>query len=133
MTARMKFLKVLPLAFVLSAGIARADSGPTAADVQKWLAFFDKLVDIMVADKDACPKAAADMNAHFDANKALLEAAAKASSEGKKLPPDAVKHMQESMKRAMPTFMNCQKDEKFQAALDRLRGFGPPHGPPARK
>lgn len=120
----MKFLtKMLPVSLLLSAGIARADTTITSADAQKWLAFFDKIVDTAVADQDSCPKMAKDINALIDANKDLLDKAAKAQSEGKKLPADAQKHMEDGAKKMMPAFQKCGKDKDVGAAFKRL-----PHG-----
>ncbi len=90
------------------------------ADVQKWLAFFDKIVDTVVADKDSCPKMAKDVNSLVDANKDLLDKANAAVAAGKKLPEDAQKHMMDSAKKMMPAMQKCGNDKDVQAAFMRM-------------
>ena len=90
------------------------------ADVAKWLAFFDKIVDKVVADKDSCPTMAKDVNALVDANKDLLEKANAAVAAGKKLPEDAQKHMMDSAKKMMPAMQKCGNDKDVQAAFMRM-------------
>jgi hypothetical protein len=124
----MKIFQTLFLALALTTTVASADTAapkkdaPAAnsADVKRFLAFFDKLVDIVVADKDSCPKMAKDVNALIDSNKELLEMARKASEDGKKLPDDAQKHMSESAKKMMPAMQKCGNDKDVQAAFGRL-------------
>jgi hypothetical protein len=130
----VKLFRTASIALVLAftSGVALADDKKPApapapalsdadkADVAKWLAFFDKIVDTVVADKDACPKMAKDVNALVDANKDLLEKANAAVAAGKKLPEDAQKHMMDSAKKMMPAMQKCGADKDVQAAFMRM-------------
>jgi hypothetical protein len=129
------FRIVVPVVLALAAGVSFADgsgsgsggsgsgSGGTVsdADVKRWLAFFDKLVDVVVNDKDSCPKMGSDLNSHIDANQDLLAAAQKARAEGKQLPPDAVKHMTGSFQKMGPAMMACKDDASVKSAIQRLK------------
>jgi len=64
------WLAVLLLA-ALPAKLALAEAPPSEvskADAEKWLAFFDKLVDTIVADQGKCPRMASDVTQLIDAN-----------------------------------------------------------------
>jgi hypothetical protein len=128
------FRIVIPVVLALAAGVSFADGsgsgssgsgsasgGVSDADLKRFLAFFDKLVDIVVNDKDSCTKMGADLNSLIDANKDLLAMAAQARASGKQLPPDAVKHIQDSMQKMMPGMMNCKDDANVKGAIARLR------------
>ena len=107
----------------------KTDAAP--ADVKAFLAFFDKLTDIAVADKDDCKKMAADLNKHIDDNKALLDKAAEAQAKNQKLPDSAKEHMMKNVQRLMGAMQKCGADPGVQAALNRMpKGGGPP---PAKK
>ncbi len=122
----------LSLALAFAASPARADAKEVdAASVKKFLAFFDKLVDTIVADKDSCPKMAKDINALVDGNQDLLAAAAQAEKDGKKMPDDAQKHMKDSVSKMLPAMMKCKDDKDVTAALTRLDMKHP--APPAAK
>lgn len=117
----------------LAATAAHADKAapPPAADdhVTKFLAFFDKLADTVVADKADCAKMATDVNKQIDDNKAILEDAKAAQASGKQLPPEAREHMMATARRMGDAMMEkCQSDKAVQAAFGRL----PKHGPPAK-
>ncbi|HUJ60823.1 MAG TPA: hypothetical protein VLX92_20110 [Kofleriaceae bacterium] len=132
----MKLIRVLSLLFVVSAAsVAFADTPPAKsapppaagsggtvsdADAKKFLVFWDKLVDLIIADKDSCPKMANDINALIDANKDLMDLAKKAAAAGKKLPPDAEKHIQDTVGKLVPAMQKCQADKGVQAAFGRL-------------
>jgi hypothetical protein len=115
---------VLALSLVLSVRIARADDGPSDADLKKWLAFIDKLADTAVADKDSCAKMGPDLNALLDKNADMIELAKKAKESGKKLPADAQTHAQEAFKRMVPALMNCKDDAGVKKAMERLQLSG---------
>jgi len=99
---------------------APAKAEVSKADAHKFLVFFDKLVDTVVADKDKCDKMAGDLNHLIDANKDVLEMARKAAAAGKDLPKDAKDHMTASVQKMIPAMQNCGKDAKVQAAFGRL-------------
>lgn len=128
----MKLIRTLSLSLALAAtaSTAFADeakkpapapaNAPAKADVDKFLAFFDKLVDVVVADKDSCPKMAADVNKLIDANQDVLKAGAEAKAKGMTLPKDAQDHMMASVKRMMPAAQKCGNDKDVQAAMQRM-------------
>jgi hypothetical protein len=128
----MKLLRIVPLALAFVASISYADappagSGGTAsdADVKRYLAFLDKLVDTVVADKDSCPKMGTDINSLIDANKDLLAMAQKAKADGKQLPPDATQHIKDLMGKMMGPIMGCKDDPTVKTAIQRLSLAGP--------
>lgn len=98
----------------------------TPADVQQFVAFFDKLVDIAVLDKDDCKKMAGDLNKHIDDNKALLEKAKEAQAKGQKLPDSVKDHMMQNVQKLMGAMQKCGADKDVQAALNRMPRSGPP-------
>jgi hypothetical protein len=133
----MKLVRNLSLALVMAFSItaaaddkkpapapAPAKDAPAAtvsqADAGKFLAFFDKLVDIVVADKDACPKMATDVSAHIDANADLLKKAQEAEDKGQKLPKAAEDHIKESAQKMMGGMQKCMNDKGVQAAFSKL-------------
>jgi hypothetical protein len=127
----MKLLHIVPVVLALAAGVASADgsgsgapSGGTVSDpdTKRFLAFWDKLVDTVVADKDNCPKMGTDLSALIDANKDLLAAAQKARAAGKQLPADAAQHMKDTATRFANGVMGCAKDASVKAAMQRLSG-----------
>ncbi|MDB4955236.1 MAG: hypothetical protein JWO36_2805 [Myxococcales bacterium] len=95
-------------------------AGPTAAELSQFLAFFDKLVDIIVVDKDNCAKMAPDINAHIDANTEILKKAREANKTNAKLPKEAQDHMTKSSQRMMGAIQKCGNDKGVQTAMMRL-------------
>jgi GTPase Era involved in 16S rRNA processing len=93
------------------------------ADAQRVLAFFDKLVSIVVANKDDCTKMAAAINAHIDANQALIKEMNDAKSQNKEMPP-ALKEkiLQKSRDELGPAMTaKCGSDKTVQAAFMRMK------------
>ena len=144
----MKLIRTLSIALVLATTVfatrsfaddkkpapAPAASEVDAAGVAKFLAFWDKFVDTVVADAKSCPKMATDINALIDANKDLLAMAAEAQKAGKKLPKSAQDHMMGSIKKLMPAMQACQNDKAVQAAMMRMsmgQAKAPAKAPPA--
>ena len=103
---------------------AAADkSGETVsdADAQKFVAFFDKLVAIAVANQNDCAKMASGFQAHIDANQALLKQANEAMSQGKKLPPAAKQKVAGKINEfGKAVAKKCGNDKTVQAALMRI-------------
>jgi hypothetical protein len=129
----MKLIRTISLSLALATSIspafaddakkptpAPAPGTPSKADVDKFLAFFDKLVDTVVADKDACPKMATDVNKLIDANQDLLKMGAEAKAKGMQLPKDAQDHMMASTKKMMGGMQKCGNDPDVQKAFQRL-------------
>ena len=120
------------LSFGLAAGVAVAEPKPSGsgsapaltdqdkADIAKYLAFFDSVVDAVVKDADNCPTMASDINALVDKNMDLIKKASEAVAAGKKLDDESQKHMMDSVKRMVPAMKKCGKDKNVQAAMMRM-------------
>lgn len=124
----MKIL-ALTLAFITAAGVAGADTAKKpakeeapAADVAKFLALFDKIVDAVVTDKDDCKKMARDVSAVIDQNKDVIATANKLRKENKKLPAEAEKHVIAGTQKMVPAMAakKCSEDADVQAAFKKL-------------
>jgi hypothetical protein len=129
----MKLLRALPLALALGTAVAHAQpptkSPPapaaageemTNADVQRWLAFFDKLVDAVVADVNNCDKMATDVGRVIDQNKPAIDLARSARNARKKLPLSAQQHMMDGVKKMAPGIQNCGEKDNVKAAFAKL-------------
>lgn len=125
----MKLFNIIAVTLLLGLG-ARAARADEAADMKKFMAFFDKIVDTVVADQDSCPKMATDLNKVIDANKDVLEMAKKYADSGKKMPAEMQKHMQDQVQRMMPGMQKCGSDKAVNAAFARLDVGGKHHAPP---
>jgi hypothetical protein len=122
----MRFLVVVLL--VLAAAPAFADSKkqqPKAeeisqADADKYLAFFTKLTDAIVQNKDNCGRMAAQMNAVIDANQDIIKKVAEEQSAGKKLPKKLEEKMAARTREMIPAMNKCGADTEVRAALKRI-------------
>ena len=103
-----------------ASGSSAALSDADKADVAKWMAFFDKIVDTAEADQKDCPKMAHDLNALIDANQDLLKKAADAAKSGHQMPKEAREHFMKAAGRLMTAMQNCQHDRDVNAAFARL-------------
>ena len=130
----MKLFQTISLSLALAATstVALADDAkkpatpaadaPAKADVDKFLAFFDKLVDAIVADADDCPKMAKDINGLVDGNADIMKRAAEAKAKNQQLPKDAQDHMAASVKKMMPALQKkCMQDKDVSAAFQRMQ------------
>jgi hypothetical protein len=92
------------------------------ATADRFMAFFDKLVEIVVANKDDCTKMATAVNAHVDANQPLLKEIADAKAANKE-PPQAMKDhvMEKTQKELQPAMAKCGPDKAVMAAFMRIR------------
>ena len=96
------------------------------ATADKFIAFFDKLVDIAVANKDECAKMATAVNAHVDANQALLKEIADAKAQNKEAPQAMKDHVtQKTRDELQPAMAKCSQDKAVITAFGRLRGGRP--------
>jgi hypothetical protein len=93
-----------------------------SATAERFVAFFDKLVEIVVANKEDCAKMATAVNAHVDANQALLKEIADAKAANKE-PPAAMKDhvMQKTKDDLQPAMAKCGQDKAVMAAFSRIR------------
>ena len=97
----------------------------SAADAEKFLAFFNKFADVMVANKDDCTKMATGLNKLIDQSQAMIKMANDSKSSGKRLPKAVEDKM---MKRVMsdiaPAMQKCQGDQGVMDAMKRMDGGG---------
>lgn len=122
----------LALAFCLAAGVAVADPKPAGsgsapaltdqdkADIAKYLAFFDSVVDTIVKDADNCPTMATDINSLVDKNMDIIKKASEAVAAGKQLDDASKKHMMDKVKLMVPAMKKCGNDKNVQAAMMRM-------------
>ncbi len=90
------------------------------ADVTRWLAFFDKLVEAVEVNARSCDKMAADVGTVIDTNRPSLALARDARKHGKKLPQAAQQHMLDGVRRMGPGIDHCSDNEKVKAAFSKL-------------
>lgn len=91
------------------------------ADAQRYLAFFEKLVAIVVANQSDCAKMAAAIDAHVEANDALVKEVAVARERNKQLPPAVRAKIEKKIKDELqPALQKCVQDKAVKAALERL-------------
>lgn len=139
MVPPMKLLRLFTIASALAAGSAAYADKPapppakaaepadgkkplSEAEAQKFYAFFEKLVSVCAANKDDCTKMAGAINAHIDANQALLKQADEYKSQGRELPP-AVKEkiVKLTKEQLQPAMQKCGTDKAVQDALMRMK------------
>src|SRR5437588_11149609 len=96
---------VILLCATARAELPKAEEMPPP-DVAKWIGFFDKLVDTVVADANVCDKMAGDVGSLIDRNQGALALARTARAQHKKLPLAAQQHMLDGVKKMMPGMQN---------------------------
>jgi hypothetical protein len=94
----------------------------STAEAEKFLAFFNKIADAMVANKDDCTKLAASLNKLIDTNKDLLKKANEATASGKQLPKSLEEKMKARVPDMMPAMQKCQSDKGVMDAMQRMDG-----------
>ena len=92
------------------------------ATADKFVVFFDKLVAVVVANKEDCAKLASAVNAHVDANQPLLKEIADAKEQHKE-PPQAMKDhvLAKTRDELQPAMAKCGQDKAVMNAFTRLR------------
>jgi len=110
-------LLVVSLADIVAAN-PQAEMPP--ADVSRWIAFFDKLVDTVIGSNESCDKLAVAVNAVIDSNHGVITLARNARASGKKLPEAAQQHMLDGARRMVPTLKKCGEHEQVRAAFGKL-------------
>lgn len=91
------------------------------ADAQRFVAFFEKFIAVVVANQNDCPRMAAGIHAHIDANEALIKQIADAKAHNKQLPPAVKARMEQKIKSELtPALQKCVQDKAVQAALARM-------------
>lgn len=98
----------------------------TEAEAQRFYAFFDKLVSVVVTNKADCVKMATGVNAHIDASQALLKDANDAKAAGKELPQSVKdKIAKKSTDELLPAMKaKCAADKAVGEAFMRLKPPG---------
>ncbi len=106
---------------------APADKAPkkatlSEADAQRFLALFEKLVAVVVANQDDCAKMASGINGLIDANQALLDEAAAARNQNKELPPAVKDKIEKKARDELTPAMTkkCSADKTVQTAFMRM-------------
>jgi hypothetical protein len=121
-------MRLARLSFVLGllATVARAQPPPKpsdevpAADVARWLGFFDKLVEVVVTDEKDCDKMATDVSLVIDQNRRAIDVARATRDTRKKLPLYAQQHMMDGVKKMAPGIQNCGSKDNVKAAFSKL-------------
>ncbi|HEY1558567.1 MAG TPA: hypothetical protein VGF94_27275 [Kofleriaceae bacterium] len=90
------------------------------ASVTKWLTFFDKLVDTVVADQDSCEQMATDVRTVIETNRDSLQIARSARDRHEKLPEAAQMHMLEGVRRMEVGIDNCGSNDRVKDAFAKL-------------
>jgi len=92
------------------------------ADAQRFYGFIEQLVTIAVANEDDCVKLAAAVNAHIDANMALVNDAAALKKQHKDLPPAFREKMAKKFKGELGPAVTkkCGTDKAVSDAFMRL-------------
>lgn len=114
---------------------APAKQEVSAAEADKFLAFYNKFVDIAVASKEDCAKLTKESNALIDANGDLLKKIQEAKAANKELPQATKEKMMSRIKELMPAMKKCESDPAFTAVMQRMQGGKAPAAsstPPAK-
>ena len=117
----MKLFAALLVTLTLSLPtVARADD---AADLERFVSWFEKLADQVTADKTDCTKVATDINTSIDSNKDLMDKAKAARAAGKQMPkPQMDRMIAAGQKMGQALGAKCGNDKGVQAAVQRLPG-----------
>ena len=102
------------------------------ADADKYLAFFNKLTDAIIANKDTCPRMASAMNTVIDANQEIIKKVAEAQAAGKRLPKAAEEKMAARTREMIPAMNKCGNDGDVKAALKKIDTSKPSEKPPEK-
>jgi hypothetical protein len=142
----MTFLtKLSMIAILASTTVAAAEAPPppapepkrveiSKAEGEKFLVFFNKMVDAIVQNKEDCPKMAAAITVVVDTNQAVIKKANDAKAAGKKLPKAIEDKMMARIKdEMMPAMQKCGGDADVQVAMNRMDKPSAPAAKPAPK
>lgn len=91
------------------------------AEAERYVVFFNKLIDTIVATKDDCAKMTSQLNGLIDANAALLKQMNSPAMKDKEVPKADKDKMQERVDREMlPALKKCLADKGVKAAFARM-------------
>lgn len=99
------------------AGAEPAPQQMAAADVERWLTFWDKLVITVAQSQVTCDKVAIDVSSLAERNRSAIAVAKTARTQGKKLPKAAQQHMLDGVKQMVPVMRRCGQHAKVRAAF----------------
>lgn len=93
------------------------------ADAERFYTFIEQLVAVAVANQDDCAKLAAAINAHVDANKALLDDAAAMKKQYREMPPPIKDKMAKKFSAELGPAITkkCATDQAVRASFAKLR------------
>jgi peptidyl-prolyl cis-trans isomerase A (cyclophilin A) len=92
----------------------------SAADTAKLVAFFDKLLTAMLAQKDDCAKMASAVDGMVTSNAAMLRSVMKQLAGGKVVPKDVEAKLSERMAKETKSLEKCAADAGVEAAMKRI-------------
>jgi 2-oxoglutarate dehydrogenase complex dehydrogenase (E1) component-like enzyme len=112
----------VPLALADKPAPAPAKVEVSKADADRFMAFFNKLIDILVATQDDCAKMTTQLNAHLDANAALVKEMNSPENKNKDIPKEYKDKMNARVKKEMMPALQkkCIQDKGVQAAMERM-------------
>ncbi|MEO8704666.1 MAG: peptidylprolyl isomerase [Kofleriaceae bacterium] len=125
-------LITIAIGLTLAAGSVSAEPAAiSAADTTKIVAFFDKLLPAMIANKDDCTKMAAAIDTLVTANAAMLRGVMKQLREGKTLPKDAEAKVTKHMTDNAAALAKCSSNAAVGTAMRRVEDPDLPPPPSA--
>ncbi|HEY4241901.1 MAG TPA: hypothetical protein VGM88_18900 [Kofleriaceae bacterium] len=120
----------------LAAPIAQADKAPpptapakdapketiSKADAERFMAFFNKLIDVIVTNQADCPKMATAINSHIDSNAALIKEMNDPKNQNKDVPKEYKDKMDTRVQNEMMPALQkkCMMDKGVQTAMERM-------------
>jgi len=92
------------------------------ADAERFYAFIEQLVTVAVANQDDCVKLAAAINAHIDANLALIKDAGAMMKQNKEMPPSIKEKMNKKFKDELRPAITkkCGSDKGVRDAFQKF-------------
>lgn len=94
----------------------------SAAEAEKFLAFFNKFADAVIQNKDACPKMATAINGVIDTHQETIKLANEMKAANKKLPKAVEDKLTARLKDMFQAMVKCKDDAGVKAAMSRLDG-----------
>jgi hypothetical protein len=105
----------------------------SAADADKYLAFFNKLMDAIVQNKNDCKRMGVAMNQTIDANQEIIKKIASERAAGKKYPKGMQEKMEARVGDMVAPMSKCGEDKDVKAAIGRINTDAPADKTPPKK
>ena len=120
--------KAAPAPTKPSPDVTKKDAAPPAktevskAEAEKFVAFFNKLIDVIVANQDDCTKMASGISTFIDSNQALIAEGKAAKNSNKELPKEYKDKMDARISKDMLPALKkkCITDKGVQAAMQKM-------------